>query len=50
MALKNVIDTELAAHRLTEWLGRKVDGAQDFLVTDLCQRRIRTDPFSTDWN
>ncbi|WP_207554940.1 phosphotransferase family protein [Mycobacteroides abscessus] len=35
VALKNVIDTELAAHRLTEWLGRKVDGAQDFLVTDL---------------
>lgn len=24
MALKNVIDTELAAHRLTEWLSRKV--------------------------
>ncbi|NGX10018.1 phosphotransferase [Mycobacteroides franklinii] len=35
MALQNVIDTELAAYRLTEWLGKKLDGAQDFHVIDV---------------
>jgi aminoglycoside phosphotransferase (APT) family kinase protein len=35
MALKNIIDTELAAKRLADWFGSKVPGAQDVTVTDV---------------
>lgn len=35
MALKNIIDTELAAKRLADWLSAKQPGAQDVTVTDL---------------
>ena len=35
MALKNIIDTELAAKRLADWLGAKLPEAQDVIVTDV---------------
>lgn len=35
MALKNIIDTELAAKRLADWLGSKHPDAQDITVTDV---------------
>jgi aminoglycoside phosphotransferase (APT) family kinase protein len=35
MALKNIIDTELAAKRLADWWSSKVPGAQDVTVTDV---------------
>jgi len=35
MALKNIIDTDLAAKRLADWLGAKLPDAQDIAVTDV---------------
>lgn len=35
MALENIIDTELAAKRLTDWLASKKPDAQDITVTDV---------------
>ena len=35
MALKNIIDTDLAAERLADCLGAKLPGAQDITVTDV---------------
>jgi aminoglycoside phosphotransferase (APT) family kinase protein len=35
VALKNKIDTDLAAKKLADWLGTKFTGAQDIQVTDL---------------
>jgi aminoglycoside phosphotransferase (APT) family kinase protein len=35
MALKNIIDTELAAKRLADWLSSKVPDAKDITVTDV---------------
>jgi aminoglycoside phosphotransferase (APT) family kinase protein len=35
VALKNIIDTELAANQLSNWLTRKIHGAQDISVTDI---------------
>jgi aminoglycoside phosphotransferase (APT) family kinase protein len=35
MALKNIIDTDLAANRLTDWLSAKLPDAHDITVTDV---------------
>ena len=35
MALKNIIDTDVAADRLADWLSSKLPDAQDIVVTDV---------------